>query len=99
MIYFTQYLRPNGQTKRVSIDLADDTEALASELTGISARFEIERLNTGQVSLECLIPESGLQEIQTLSSALCDNGPGITDVVDDLIQRAHATAHNRGLIA
>ena len=99
MIYFTQYLRPDGRTKRIKVERPENVETLARELVEGGAKFELEQLTTGQVSLECLIPESETREIQTLSSALCDNGPGILDAVDDLIQRAYTTAHNRGLIA
>jgi len=95
MITFTQYLLPNGEKRPVSIVRPEEIEALAEKVRSIGARFEIECLRTGDVSLECVLRGD---ETQILSSAMCSNGPGIGFVVDILVREAYDSAIERRML-
>ena len=83
---FTQYLRPDGRKRFVTIERSGDVEAMAERLVKIGARFEVEQLTTGEVSLECILQTD---EPQILSSAICANGPGVPEAVDKLVEDAY----------
>jgi hypothetical protein len=95
MIQFTQFLRPTGRPVDVEIERPGEIEGLADALVGIGAKFEVEVLSTGLVSFECLLHGD---DDPLLSNQLCENGPEVPDIVDDLVKRAHTCAVNRGLI-
>ena len=50
-IYFTQYLRPGGTRKTVSIERPDNIAKAADKIKSHGFRFECEVLRTGMASL------------------------------------------------
>ena len=86
-IEFTQFMRPNGRQVPVKIERPDEIAAMAERLKGAGWRFEVEVLMSGIVSFEiCRVDLDG--EHVTLVSELCDNGPGVPEVVDRLVRTA-----------
>lgn len=85
-IPFTQFLRPNGKRRHVSIDRPADVEAKAQALIDAGCRFEIEELTTGHVNIECCGPVLG--EDGTISGELCHNGPEVLEAVDRIVNAA-----------
>lgn len=89
MIPFTQYLRPNGRTRPMTIDRPAAIEEKAHALIDLGARFEIEELMTGQVSMTCeLDDETDPEELHVLGHEICANGPSVIEAVDTLIHRS-----------
>ena len=82
-IPFTQYLRPHGRTKAVSIDRPPVVEAKALQLIVMGCRFELEELVTGEASMTV---EKGHD---TLAIEVCENGPPIIAAVDKLVTDAY----------
>ena len=82
-IPFTQYLRPNGRTRDVTIDMPEDIEKKAQELLATGHHFDIEELTTGMVSMTC---EKG---DDIISIQVCENGPPVEDAVKELIETAY----------
>lgn len=80
---FTQYLRPNGTPKPVTINIADDLSGHLDAIGKVGARLECEVLTTGEVSLTIFDPELE----QDFDIELVPNGPGVPDAVDRLIRR------------
>lgn len=96
-IPFTQFLRPNGRRRDVSIEVADDVASKARELIGQGLSFECEELMTGEVSLTITDPEEGDLDIRVRP-----NGPGIREAVEDMVrgfdlEAARAALANRVL--
>jgi hypothetical protein len=85
-IPFTQYLRPKGKRKRVVIDRPDEIEDMANELYDLGFHFEVEILQTGQVSMSVFDTHEGVN----VASVICENGPEVGESVDKLVRRAHA---------
>jgi hypothetical protein len=81
-IQFTQYLRPNGRTKTVWIDLDKTMEDTAKELTDCGCVFEIEVLMTNQVSMTCE------HDGDVLSHEIVENGPDVPVAVGRLVREA-----------
>lgn len=98
MIPFTQYLLPNGRQILTHIQRGDEVERLARELTASGAVFESEVLTNGIVSMECLVRD-GDEDPMVLASALCKNGPEVSETVDALVREAHAAAERMVLTA
>ena len=82
-IPFTQYLQPNGAKRAVVVDADADTEAKAKILLDRGYHFDIEILTTGIVSLTCE------DDDDVISIELCENGPGITEAIQKLVQGAY----------
>ena len=89
MIPFTQYLRPDGRTRRVTIERPPDIEALAQQCLAAGVRFEVEELTTGEASLEAVLTERD-GEIESLSLQVVPNGPPVIEATDCLIREAAA---------
>lgn len=90
LIPFTQYLRPNGRKKNISIEVDQATGDMAKELINAGARFEVEELRTGLVSLECINTNVDEDDYMfCLSSQLVPNGPGMKEAVAELVSEAH----------
>jgi len=90
MIQFTQYLRPNGRTQTIHIEMDEETEKKAAELIESGAVFEAEVLSNGIVSLECL--NTAVDEDDPrfyLSARLVENGPAVVSVVKTLVEDAY----------
>jgi len=96
MIEFTQYLRPDGRTRTVTIERPKDIEDLAEELRTIGARFEVEQLPMGDVSLECLLGDP--EEPKVLGHEIAQNGPEILDAVDKLVIQSNRAACKRAVV-
>jgi hypothetical protein len=84
MIPFTQYLRPNGRQREVSISRPADIEAKAQRIIDAGFRFEIEELGVPEplpnVSMTITHPQRGDVAIE-----LCRNGHAVPKTVDKLI--------------
>ena len=88
-IGFTQYLRPNGRTRIVTTDVADDLAKDVEAIETAGYRLTAEVLSTGVVSL-CIEGQDG-----DVGGELVPNGAGVPAAVDTLI-RGFATDRNRG---
>lgn len=71
-VFFTQYLRPRGTTRRICIYVSPAAYDKAKEVTHEGGRFEVEILSTGEVSLECVMEGVEIDTI-ILASAICIN--------------------------
>ena len=99
MIEFTQFLRPNGRRALVTIERPGDVEADASLLSSFGARFEIEELRTGIVSIEILANNlTEPEEPHCLAHELVANGPGVPNSVDTAVRNALGEARRLGLL-
>lgn len=85
-IPFTELVLPEGRRREISIDRPADVVAMAAALIGKGFRFEVERLRTGEVSMDCSRPADD----GPVSMQICANGPGVPDAVDVLVREAHA---------
>jgi hypothetical protein len=83
-IAFTQYLRPDGRSRREFITRGDEVVRMARHLEMRGCEFDIEELPDGTVSMTVEY------EDETLAIRLCPNGPQIPPSVDALIAEAHA---------
>lgn len=82
-IPFTQYLRPDGRTTPIEIDMPDDIEKEARQLINRGIRFEAEVLTTGMVSLTSRFANA---DEDTINIQLCRNGPEVLTAVEKLIR-------------
>jgi len=89
-VKFTQFLRPDGRRREITIARDDTIEAKAAELCAYGWNFEIEELTDGTIHMDCCSAE------QQLANELCDNGPPVTAAVERLVHSAHATWLVRG---
>ena len=96
MIKFTQFLRPNGRSRRVTIERDATTERRAHALQMCGAAFEIEELTTGRVYMDVTIPHDG--EPYVLANEVCDNGPDVPEAVDRLTAAAYRQAVHMRII-
>ncbi len=79
-IPFTQYLRPNGETRNESIERSVEIEKIALEAYEKGVRYEAEVLRTGEVSLTAMF------EGDAVAHEVVPNGPGVLDAVDRLVK-------------
>ena len=56
-IPFTEYVLPNGEKRPLNMPAEDSVEAIAKDLISNGAKFEIEVLRTGEVSMTCEIED------------------------------------------
>lgn len=84
---FTQYLRPDGRTKEISIEMPRKIGLLARSLLSKGYYFSAEILTTDQVSLTCEAVVSGV-ESKIAAHIVCDDGPGVPQQVERLITEA-----------
>ena len=87
-ILFTQYLRPNGRAEEIWIERPDDVVTKAKAIIAAGARFEIEELSDGTVSMTVEHPDAEDQG-QSVSHLLCANGPEVPSAVDRLVSDAY----------
>lgn len=84
-IPFTQFIRPNGDTRTQWVarsgELADKAQAIIRN----GLRFEAEVLTTGEVSLTVHDRKTG----EDVAIEVCSNGPPVVDAIDRLISRAY----------
>lgn len=82
-IPFTQYLQPEGRTRRAEIDRPGEIEDMAQELLEYGWTFEAEVLNTGEVNLTVFDGE------QDVVGRVVPNGPAVPNAVDEIVKEAH----------
>ncbi|KKN81423.1 hypothetical protein LCGC14_0320360 [marine sediment metagenome] len=88
---FTQFTFPHGGRSAEFIDMADDVEALAAELTEAGWDFEIECHPERQtVNMDCCDIE------KPIAARSCQNGPDVPVKVEELVREAHANWIERG---
>jgi len=85
-ILFTQYIRPNGQTQHVTIDMPQEIEKMAHELLDHGFHFDIEELQTGMISMTC---EHAFLEEMEAAIEVCPNGPEVVTSVENLVRQAY----------
>lgn len=85
MIEFTQFLRPHGERKTVTIERGTEVEGKAKALKAAGYSFEAEVLPDGLVHFE-IVSANG--EV-ILASELVPNGPEVPPAVDRLVREAH----------
>ena len=83
-IPFTQFLMPDGREKPVTIDRPSGVEAKARALIEAGFRFEIEMLQTGEISMEICDSEGET----VLGAEVCGNGPQVPVAIDKMIEDA-----------
>ena len=83
-IAFTQFLRPHGHTKRVTIDRPEDIEGKALDLRNDGLSFEIEELSTGEISMTI----EDHEKEETVCLRVCANGPDVPVNVDEMVNEA-----------
>lgn len=88
-IPFTQYLLPDGRTKKVLTDCPEGKEAKVQALLDNGAYFEAEILTTGEVSFTCEVDVPGTNETLVLAHEMCPNGPEVLEAIPRLIDTAY----------
>ena len=83
-IPFTQYLRPDGRTTKVTIDMPANVEQAAHALIAKGCHFDIEVLTTGLISMTC---EKGGD---CLSIEVCPNDERVIAGVEKIVKSAAA---------
>jgi hypothetical protein len=81
-IPFTQYLRPDGRKRAMTIDMDKEIEDKAQLLIAKGLHFDIEELTTGLISMTCGDSE------EIISMEVCPNGPEVVESVKKLVQYA-----------
>lgn len=81
---FTQYVRPNGRKREVSIEVNDTLAPMVQAIIAKGLRFECEVLSTGVISLSI---SNGEEDI---TGVLVDNGPGVRLAVERMIQDGYS---------
>lgn len=84
MITFTQFLRPDGKRRIITIDRPSHIEAKAEKLVSRGCSFEIEQLTTRQISMEVMD-----EKCVAVCGELCDEGHAVPVAVDRMIQHAY----------
>jgi len=82
MIPFTQYLLPSGRVRSVEIIRPKPIEEMAQALLKHGCKFEIEMLQTGEISMEVMYGE------QPVAGEICANGPAVPLAVDAMVRNA-----------
>lgn len=81
-IPFTQFMRPDGREKPVTVNRPSDVEILAGKVVEVGGRFTIEELMTGAVSVACEYDENDV------ACEIVPNGPQVPGAVDRVIRDA-----------
>ncbi len=79
-IPFTQFMRPDGRSVPVSIEVAPAVAARANAIIKRGLAFECEMLSTGQASITITDPEEGDLDIRVVP-----NGPGVREAVEEMV--------------
>ena len=80
-IPFTQYLRPDGRKKAVTIELEVHVEAKANDILAAGYVFEIEQLINGMISATIADPIKD----RDVAHALSPNGPPVPIRISEMI--------------
>jgi len=81
---FLQYLRPNGDTRRVDIERPQDIEDMYDELLTVGISFEIEQLGDGKIFMDSMDTQR-----DEITNRLCANDQEVPMNVDSLIKETH----------
>jgi hypothetical protein len=79
-IPFTQYVRPDGERKPVTIDRPEHIALAADKIRRHGFRFEIEELLDGEISMTISDSE------RDYHIRVCANGPAVPLTVDELVK-------------
>jgi len=90
---FTQFIMPNGRTKKITIERPEAIEIKADVLLEAGYRLEIEILRNDMISMTIGSPHGDREDI---AIRLCENGPKIPLAVDELIHEAWHLANAEG---
>jgi hypothetical protein len=85
-IPFTQFLRPNGAQRQVTIDLDDETETMAQAILAKGFKFEIEELRNGMVSATVADPK---EDRDVMFAKFVPNGPEVPEAIKTMIHKFH----------
>ncbi len=83
-VHFTQYLLPDGKTRKISIERPSDITKMANVLLANDIALDAEVLTTGEVSLSAHDPITE----KTLAIEIIKNNKEIVEAVDRLIRKA-----------
>lgn len=81
---FTQFLMPDGRTRKSWIRRTPEIGSVAHDLLSRGVRFEIEILQTRDVSMTAERDDAD-GEVEVLAHRICENGPELPGVVDELV--------------
>lgn len=84
-IPFTQFLRPDGKQRAITVDRSADIETKARALMAVGFRFEIEELTTLDIYMDCSRP----QDDEPIANEISYNGRPVLDAVDRLVSTAY----------
>ena len=90
-ILFTQYLRPDGRTTPVTIDMDEEIERKADKIIEAGYRFECEVLTTGHVSFTIHDP----REVEDVAIKVVPNDETVPVAVRDMIIHFHGILEKR----
>jgi len=85
-IPFTQYLRPDGRKRPVSIEVPTKIAQLAFNFIESGGWFEVEELTSGHVSLTACYIVDG--EPDDIAIRVVENGPPVVKAVEELVREA-----------
>lgn len=86
-IPFTQFLRPDGRRRAVTIERPQDIEAKANKIIAAGYEFQCEELSTGQCSFTIFDPH----DEEDVAIEVCENGPHVPFAVDRLVSSFEET--------
>lgn len=86
-IPFTQFLLPDGRQQHIHIACEPDLEAMAVEILKAGYVFEIEMLQTGQISME-VIKRKPDDDAEVIAGEICENGPPVIEAVAKMVKEA-----------
>lgn len=78
---FTQFLLPNGRRREVTTEVSQEAWDKAQDIKEAGFNFEIEVLNTGQVSATISSVEAGVD----LAHSITPNGPEVQEGIEKMI--------------
>lgn len=81
-IQFTQFMRPDGRRKPVTIDRPEEVADKAALVIEAGGRFAVEHAWTGHASFTCEWRD------QDIAIKVCENGPAVLDAVDRVVEDA-----------
>lgn len=96
IVEFTQFLRPDGRKRTIHFELADKSlDESVNRLLKEGFRFEIEVLQTGEVSME-ILREDEDDEVDSIAMEVIKNKPGgIVPFIEKMIRDGIAELDHR----
>ena len=81
-IQFTQFIRPDGRRKLISIERPADIEDKARKITAAGCVFECENLQNGKIYLDCCNSEA------EIAIEIVPNNEAVPAAVDAIVNLA-----------